>query len=108
MKRLHIRAGLALGGALLLGACQTVGGPGGSSYYECDRGTRLKIDYVRNGALVSVDGRRALPLRTTQSVGGQNYEGAGGARLHIQGGSATWNTADRSAPQTCRQVAMPR
>ena len=33
------------GAALALSACMSVGGPGVSTYYECDRGTRLKVDY---------------------------------------------------------------
>lgn len=102
------RTGVAFAATLLLSACQTMGGPGASSYYECDRGTQLKVDYLRNGALVSVDGRRALPLKVAQSIGGQTYEGAGGARLRVNSGTATWNGADRSAPQSCRSIAVPR
>ena len=41
----------------LVAGCASVGGPGVSTYMECDRGTRLKLDYVNsNTVLVSVNG----------------------------------------------------
>ena len=75
--------------------------PGVGTYYECDRGTRLKVDCVRDGALVSVNGDRARPLRQVASASGAAYEKRGGWRLHVKGGEAVWNGAERSAPEKC-------
>lgn len=96
------------GGILLLSACASVGGPGVSTYYECDRGTRLKVDYVSNGALVGVNGGRAQLMRSTPAASGAVYENRAGWRLHTKGNEAMWNTALRSSPETCRQVVVPR
>ncbi len=103
-----VMTAMMLGGVITLSGCQTHGGPGVSNYYECDRGTRLKVSYLRNGALVSVNGRRTLPLKSVPGIGGGSYEGAGGVRLRQEGGRVIWNTADRSAPESCREVAVPR
>jgi hypothetical protein len=101
---------LAVGGAaaLALSACASVGGPGVSTYYECDRGTRLKVDFVGDRALVAVNGARAVPMRQTPAASGVVYENRQGWRLHTKGNEAMWNTALRSAPETCRQVVVPR
>lgn len=101
---------LAVGGAaaLALSACASVGGPGVSTYYECDRGTRLKVDFVGDRALVAVNGARAVPMRQTPAASGLVYENRQGWRLHTKGNEAMWNTAARSAPESCRQIAVPR
>lgn len=100
---------VALGGAALaLPACMSVGGPGVSTYYECDRGTRLKVDFMGDRALVSVNGGRAEAMRSTPAASGAIYENSAGWRLHTKGNEAMWNTALRSAPETCRQVMVPR
>ncbi|ABF54795.1 hypothetical protein Sala_3091 [Sphingopyxis alaskensis RB2256] len=101
---------LAVGGAaaLALSACASVGGPGVSTYYECDRGTRLKVDFVGDRALVAVNGARAVPMRQTPAASGVVYENRQGWRLHTKGNEAMWNTAARSAPESCRQIAVPR
>ena len=93
---------------LALSACASVGGPGVSTYYECDRGTRLKVDFVGDRALVGVNGARAVAMRQTPAASGVIYENRQGWRLHTKGNEAMWNTAARSAPETCRQVAVPR
>lgn len=93
---------------LLLSACMSVGGPGVSTYYECDRGTRLKVDFVGDGALVSVNGERAQLMRSAPAASGAIYENRAGWRLHTKGNEAMWNTALRSSPETCRQVTVPR
>lgn len=100
----------ALGGGvlLLLSACAAVGGPGVSTYYECDRGTRLKVDFVGDRALVSVNGGRAEAMRSAPAASGAMYENRAGWRLHTKGNEAMWNTALRSSPETCRQVMVPR
>ncbi|WP_077148568.1 MliC family protein [Sphingopyxis sp. KK2] len=101
--------GVAAGGlALALSACASVGGPGVSTYYECERGTRLKVDFNRNGALVRVDNGNTQMLRQVPAASGAAYEGKGGWRLHTKGDEAVWNTAARTAPETCRRVAVPR
>ena len=94
--------------ASLLSACMSVGGPGVSTYYECDRGTRLKVDFMGDRALISVNGGRAEAMRSTPAASGAIYENRAGWRLHTKGNEAMWNTALRSAPETCRQVAVPR
>jgi len=100
----------AMFGAVLLSlsACMSVGGPGVSTYYECDRGTRLKVDFVGDGALVGVNGARAQLLRSAPAASGAMYENRAGWRLHTKGNEAMWNTALRSSPETCRQVMVPR
>jgi membrane-bound inhibitor of C-type lysozyme len=94
--------------ALLLSACASIGGPGVSTYYECDRGTRLKVDFVGDDALVGVNGGRSQPMRPAPAASGAMYENGAGWRLHTKGNEAMWNTALRSAPETCRQVMVPR
>ena len=94
--------------ALLVSACMSVGGPGISTYYECDRGTRLKVDFMGDRALVSVNGGRPEAMRSTPAASGAAYENRAGWRLHTKGNEAMWNTALRSAPETCRQVVVPR
>ena len=104
LKRISSAAALAA----TLGGCASVGGPGVSTYFECDRGTRLKVDYVSGGALVSVNGGRAQMLRETPAASGTVYENRKGWRLHSKGNEALWNSAARSAPESCRTVAVPR
>jgi membrane-bound inhibitor of C-type lysozyme len=99
----------ATGGLVLaLSACASVGGPGASTYYECERGTRLKVDFNSNGALVRVNNGNTQMLRQVPAASGAAYEGKGGWRLHTKGNEAVWNTAARVAPESCRQVAVPR
>lgn len=106
MRRINFVA--LTGAALLLSACMSVGGPGVSTYYECDRGTRLKVDYAGDRALVSVNGGRPEAMRSTPAASGAIYENSAGWLLHTKGNEAMWNTALRSAPETCRQVVVPR
>jgi len=91
---------------LAIAGCSSVPRNTGTSY-ECDRGTRLKVDYVRDGAIVRVNGRQTLVLRATPANRGQIYENKSGARLHRNGNQVTWNTAARSAAETCRVVMTP-
>lgn len=91
---------------LAIAGCSSVPRNTGTSY-ECDRGTRLKVDYVRDGAIVRVNGRQTLVLRATPANSGQIYENKTGARLHRNGNQVTWNTAARSAAETCRVVMTP-
>lgn len=71
--------------------------------YSCSGGTELRVQYLRNGALVSIDGARSIPFKQTPSNAGATYE-YGAMRLARAGNSVTWNTAERSAPETCRVV----
>lgn len=96
------------GGMLALAGCRTVGTPGGSSFYECDHGTRLTVDYTGKGAIVQVNGGRRIAMRQTPSTGGAVYEGRAGQRLERTGGGAIWNTAARSAAERCRTIIVPR
>src|SRR3546814_7648227 len=75
--------------------------------YDCDRGTRLKVDYGGDGAIVRVNGRQTVVLKSTPANRGQVYENKTGARLQRSGNQVTWNTAARSAPETCRVVMTP-
>jgi len=107
MGRLFTRTGVAFAATILLSACQSAGDPPGGTYYECNRGTKLRVHYLPNRALVSADGHRALSMKIVPSVSGRHYQSTGGTRLSVSGRTVTWNTADRSAPQTCQPVAMP-
>jgi hypothetical protein len=91
---------------LALTACSSVPRNTGTSY-ECDRGTRLKVDYVGDGAIVRVNGARTMVLKSTPSNRGQIYENRNGARLQRDGNNVTWNTAQRSAAESCRVVYTP-
>lgn len=92
--------------ALAVAGCSSVPRNTGTSY-ECSAGTRLKVDYVADGAIVRVNGGRTLVLKSTPSNSGQIYENRTGARLHRQGNEVTWNTALRTAPESCRVVYTP-
>lgn len=96
--------------SIALSGCQSVGGPGVSSYFDCaPRGGILKVTYVgKAGASVQVDRDRARLLRKTPSVAGEIYEGAGGYRLQVLGEKARWNGPTREAPYECSRVAVPR
>ena len=91
---------------LALAACSSVPRNTGTSY-ECDRGTKLKVDYAGDGAIVRVNGRRTVVLKSTPANRGQIYENKKGVRLQRNGNSVTWNTALRSAPESCRTVYTP-
>jgi len=93
---------------LALAGCAPVGTPGGSSFYECNQGTRLRVDYRGQGAIVRVNDRATVALRSTPSTGGAVYEGRQGQRLERQGNGVVWNTAARTAPEQCRQIIVPR
>jgi membrane-bound inhibitor of C-type lysozyme len=94
--------------ALTLSACQSVGGPGVSTYMECTSGLRLKIDNLGSEmVLVSVNGQRPVALRQVPSGSGALYEGRG-YRLHNKGNEAIWSGLTREAPHQCRTVAVPR
>jgi len=97
---------VAAAAALTIAGCSSVPRNTGTSY-ECNRGTRLKVDYVGNDALVRVNGGMVKVLKSTPANSGQIYENRSGARLHRQGNEVTWNTALRSAPESCRAIATP-
>lgn len=90
----------------MLGACSSLPARTGS-FYECDRGTKLNVNYGPKGALVRVNGGRTYTLRSVPSNEGTAYENKSGLRLHRVGNTVTWNTAMRSAPESCRVVATP-
>lgn len=95
------------GAAILsLAACSSVPRNTGTSY-DCSGGTKLKVDYVGNTAIVRVNGMRSMVLKQTPSNSGQIYENKSGARLHRNGNDVTWNTALRSALESCRVVYTP-
>ncbi|MBJ7501017.1 MAG: MliC family protein [Sphingopyxis sp.] len=97
----------AAGAAILaLAACSSVPRNTGTSY-DCSGGTRLKVDYVGNTAIVRVNGRRSMVLKQTPSNRGAIYENKSGARLQRNGNDVTWNTALRSAAENCRVVYTP-
>jgi membrane-bound inhibitor of C-type lysozyme len=98
---------LAVAVALLLAGCQSIGGPGVSHYYECDRGLRLKVDYFPDRALVSANGSRAMNLKQVPTASGAGYEG-GGYRLMTKGSGAIWSGLTKEAPYRCDEVVVPR
>lgn len=91
---------------LALAGCASVPRNTGTSY-ACSGGTKLKVDYVGNGAIVRVNGMRSLVLKQTPSVSGPIYENKTGARLQRNGNEVAWNTAARTAPETCQVVYTP-
>lgn len=95
-----------LAAALALTGCSGVPRNTGTSY-ECNAGTRLKVDYVGNSAIVRVNGMRSMVLKQTPSNGGPVYENKTGARLRRNGNEVMWNTAARSAAETCHVVYTP-
>ena len=95
-----------LAATLALAGCSSVPRNTGTSY-ECSGGTKLKVDYVSNGAIVRVNGMRTLVLRATPANTGQIYENKSGARLARNGNDVTWNTAARTAPESCRVAYTP-
>lgn len=90
----------------LAGCAHDIGGPGVSTYFECERGTRLKVDYLSNGAFVGIDGRKAIPLKQVPAVSGTAYESRQ-YQLQVQGGGARWIDS-RLPAQSCSQVRVPR
>lgn len=91
----------------LVAGCASVGGPGVSTYMECDRGTRLKLDYVNsNTVLVGVNGADAFSLPRRPSASGASY-GDAQHSLRTKGREAVW-TIGRAMPETCRQIIVPR
>lgn len=94
-------------GPPLLAGCQSIGGPGASTYYDCDRSFRLKVDFLGNKAIVSVNDGPAVSLRETAVASGASYEG-GGNRLITKGDEAIWTSLTREAPYKCQTVAVPR
>lgn len=98
---------VAAGAAVLaLAACSSVPRNTGTSY-DCSGGTKLKVDYVGSTAIVRVNGMRSMVLKQTPSTGASVYENKSGARLQRNGNDVTWNTALRSAPESCRVVYTP-
>lgn len=98
-------AGIAA--ATLLSACAPAGGVGTSSFFECDRGVRLQVDYRGRMAFVRVNGAAPLRLMQTPAASGTAYEG-GGYALREHQGAVMWNGPTREAPYSCRQVMVPR
>ena len=98
-----VAAGAAIFG---LAGCSSVPRNTGTSY-DCSGGTKLKVDYVGSTAIVRVNGMRSLVLKQTPSTGASVYENKTGARLQRNGNDVTWNTALRSAPESCRVVYTP-
>lgn len=92
---------------VLLAGCESIGGPGVSEYYECNRGTKLKVDNIGQAAiLVSVNGDRPLALRQMQTGSGVEYS-SGTHSFRGKGSEATW-TVGRMVPEQCREVVVPR
>ena len=97
---------LILGTALALAGCSSVPRNTGTSY-DCSGGTKLKVDYVGSTAIVRVNGMRSMVLKQTPSTGGPVYENKTGSRLQRNGNEVVWNTAARTAPESCRVVYTP-
>ncbi|MDZ3831787.1 MAG: MliC family protein [Sphingopyxis sp.] len=99
---------IVAGGAVMLAmaACSSVPARTGS-FYECNGGTKLNVNYVKDGALVRVNGGRTLALRAVPSNSGSSYENKTGARLHRDGNMVSWNTAARTAAESCKVIMTP-
>lgn len=94
--------------ALCLVSCQSIGGPGVSSYFDCGDGTMLKVTYSNGGATVQKDNGLPIFLRSVPSTGASTFENRTGIRLSVSGETATWSERTRQAPLSCRRVAVPR
>lgn len=92
--------------ALAAGACVPKGGPGTSTFYECDRGTMLRVDFTDRAAFVYVNGGERLRLPQERAASGTSYMTPQHS-LRTRGSEATW-AVGRMAPEQCRQVAVPR
>lgn len=103
MKRLVVLGGLCAA----LAGCQTVGGPGVSSYFDCRDGDMLKVTYTKHGAVMQIGKGVPIHMRSVSAVGGSNFEGMGYS-LRVVGDTATWSGKTREAPHMCRRVAVPR
>ncbi|WP_428684636.1 MliC family protein [Sphingopyxis sp.] len=97
----------AAGAALALAGCTSMPPRNTGTSYDCNGGTKLKVDYVGNGAIVRINGRRTVTLRQTPSNRGPVYENRSGMRLERNGNDVTWNTSARSASESCRVVYTP-
>jgi membrane-bound inhibitor of C-type lysozyme len=93
-------AGLALPG------CSTgdTAGTGASIFYQCERGPRLKVDYLEGDRVrVQIGDEAPLTLPQVVSASGAKYMTARHA-FWDRGGEATW-TVGRMMPMPCRRVA---
>lgn len=95
------------GTAFALAGCESVPPRNTGTSYDCSGGTKLKVDYVGDGAIVRVNGRRTMVLKSTPANRGQIYENRSGARLARNGNEVTWNTAARTAAERCRVAYTP-
>lgn len=108
MRSFAIQPGALALSLLAISGCQTVGGPGVSSYFDCGGGERIQVTYGRGGgAALRINNARPILLKSVQGVGGSNFEGFG-YRLSVMGDTATWSGLTREAPHQCRRVAVPR
>ncbi|MFA6218324.1 MAG: MliC family protein [Erythrobacter sp.] len=98
-----IKLGVLTALAALAAGCMTDRPDITGTTYKCSGGTELRVDYLARGALVSVNGARGIPFKQTPSNAGAIYEN-GGMRLAREGNTVTWNTAQRSAAETCKVV----
>lgn len=98
---------VAIGLLLATGACAKKMTPGGSTFFDCDRGTRLAANFLDKAAVVRVNDGPAIMLKQVPAASGAAYEGRG-YRLHTKGDEAMWNGPTREAPYQCRQVQVPR
>lgn len=96
-------AGVAALCAAILSGCTTTPPANVGTTYECDRGTRLQVSYLRESALVRINGARIISMKQTPSNAGETYE-KGGIRLARNGNTAMWNTGARIAPETCKVI----
>src|SRR3546814_5621515 len=56
---------------LIVAGCASVPPRNTGTSYDCDRGTRPKVDYVGDGAIVRVHGRQTVVLQSTPAQRGQ-------------------------------------
>jgi membrane-bound inhibitor of C-type lysozyme len=94
-------------GALALAGCDTVGGPGVSSYYDCGNGTRLKVDYLSGDrVMVKMNDNPPVTIPADKSASGAKYMSPT-HQFWSKGDEAMW-TVGRMMPMTCKQVVVPR
>src|SRR3546814_18293552 len=87
---------------LAVAGCASVPPRNTGTTYACSAGTRLKVDYVGDGAIVRVNGRQTVVHKSTPSNHGRLYENKHGAPLPRHGHPPTRNTAPPTPTHTSR------
>ncbi len=106
-------------GVLALAACASDDGAGDetnvqppsdysrTSYFVCERGPSLRVDYGGDTITVTPDGGTAMELSVEPMGSGYAYTNGRYSLRQDNAGEVTW-TAGRSAPTTCTESPRER